>query len=201
MTKVTILFVLLITTTWNYGQTSSNLYQKFNDSTMSVVERKDLFRQLSNTEKSEIWVEHLKTGFSRYDLTLREKAVLQKVIDAISPTLYELNMNLTIEELESEVEATFRYDIARALFGVLGDPDTAKCLVGQTRSIFVNAAYKPFSASPSCWCNIGSSFNFSCADVPNNDCGQGGGRIACIATEDGCGFLGFFSCNGSCVMA
>jgi hypothetical protein len=43
-----------------------------------------------------------------------------------------------------------------------------------------------------CNCSIGSSFNMRCSDA----CKQG--RVACLQTEDGCGFLGWYSCNGGC---
>ena len=51
---------------------------------------------------------------------------------------------------------------------------------------------KRSEAFGNCNCSVGSSFNMSCT----NECSQGG--IACLQTVDGCGFLGWYSCNGTC---
>ena len=48
-----------------------------------------------------------------------------------------------------------------------------------------------FSSAVSCRCSVGSSFNVSCIDTCR-------GGASCSNTEDGCGFLGWYSCNGWC---
>ena len=45
-----------------------------------------------------------------------------------------------------------------------------------------------------CPCNQGSYFNWSCASGSSCNDPNGG----CSTTEDGCGFLGLWACNGNC---
>lgn len=46
---------------------------------------------------------------------------------------------------------------------------------------------------PDCGCSVGSSWNMSCT----SDCSASNGSD-CSATSTGCGFLGFFGCDGHC---
>jgi hypothetical protein len=50
---------------------------------------------------------------------------------------------------------------------------------------------RQFGGFADCGCSVGSSWNVSCSD----DCAGGKG---CSTTEDGCGFLGFYACDGGC---
>ena len=170
-----------------------------NFSARSVIERKVLLQSLNAREKASIWREHLTRGFERYNLTYSEQSVLRSVIDALNTDLFALRQEEKVSALEDSVNATFRREIANSLFGLIGDPPTTACkLPSSGHSLFVKANYQAQDAIFSaCNCSMGSSFNFSCYDVPNNGCGSA--RIGCLASDDGCGFLGLYSCNGGCL--
>ncbi len=77
--------------------------------------------------------------------------------------------------------SVFDLVLGRAAFGNVGGRD-ASCKKGSGTTADLAA---------DCPCNQGSYFNWSC----NDSCGSAGG---CHETNDGCGFLEFYPCNGHC---
>lgn len=65
-----------------------------------------------------------------------------------------------------------------------------KAFTKEDLKIFTFQYDESIGMRPVCSCSVGSSFNVSCG----GECTAG----LCTATEDGCGFVGFFGCTGMC---
>jgi hypothetical protein len=158
----------------------------FEDKSLFKTRDISLFRQIFNTsspkakndlmgkDRIELWLENFAYIMATEELSRDQQLAVLKVADAIQGPLTKNSL----DGLSIEMRPVFEHSLGQRIFGAIG-PWKCTEMLGQQST---------------CNCSVGSSWNVSC----NNDCTSP--RIACMATEDGCGFLGFYSCSGSCLV-
>lgn len=147
-----------------------------------MVYRRAIYTKLSAQAKSRFWTDHLRHfRAGRPQLTAPQAKVVDEIAAvAATPSVFGADQkpDETARRLAAAAVAAFGKDQATLLMATLGPADPAP------------VAPAAVAGPPACectnrddWCNTG----FSCR-YRSNDC----------VFQDGCGFLGFYVCNGLC---
>jgi hypothetical protein len=167
--------------------------QIFPDKSLFKIKDLTLFRKVFNTslpweknsimrqDRTNLWLTNFAYVLATENLNRPQQLFILKVADTIKGKFTREDL----DSLEQEALTLFTKELGKKTFGAVG-PVYCPYQDGG-----VVAAIK-FPVQAGCVCSVGSSFNISCTDECKTP------RIACLQTEDGCGFLAWFPCTGSC---
>jgi hypothetical protein len=143
-------------------------------------------------------VQTLKNRFSRILTSERLDAEQRDYLVRLNAALTVDTSPEDLEPYEAEAIALFSPIVRIAYFAAVERNLPAFASEPRKRSsaevVFTRATYTPkVTKRQGCSCSIGSSFNQECAKT--NWCAR---RFLCLQTEDGCGFVGWYPCDGHC---
>lgn len=154
----------------------------------SPAYRRVIYSKLDNEAKGSLWSAQFDSHISKQRRVAPEKlALFQEVKDFFaSPTLNEDRL----KEIEDKVKVTFDEDEAQALFGQLDNGDQG--VEGNDEGQHMHSLRGEHSF---CDCSVGSYW--ACYGLGFTFCRVDSGCMPPCKT-DGCGFLGYYPCNGLC---
>jgi hypothetical protein len=186
-------------------QEAAKLYNTL--ASLSLSERRTLFRGLTSELKSEIWKTHLRSYLSKHpDLKDEQKEVIQRAITFMNPELYDIprdspefleKVHRPMQLLEEQLLQVFSRDVAREILSVPGGPEPKQeenptlppvvskktSLVSKLNSPKVRSAEECGCSSRSDWCPQ----DLSCHNL--------GCSPRCC-----CGSMWLYTCNGECAL-
>lgn len=171
-------------------------------SSLSMDDRRVLFRGLTPEFKSALWRVHLKLYLSKHpDVTERQRETILSAIDLATPQLFEIpqdspewqtKVNEPLQRLTQQFLEVFAREVARELLAVLGGPEPKQeanpQLIKKTSLTF--KAISRSVQNPSCTCSTGSDWCSGETECWNDGCRE----------AFGCGTLFVFRCDGRCTV-
>lgn len=186
-------------------------------SALALRKRRVVFRNLGPADKSKMWRTHLALFFVKRELTDEQEQVILSAMTLATPEHFAVRSSDTawktmVREpsylLEQQILGAFPLDEAAQIFATLGDDGVS---ANSALALLKRINYKPLSNSGPYkqWAHSRASqqdpgmvleqSNCSCARE-SDYCPIWGacGNASCNTTEDGCGTLWTYPCNGAC---
>jgi len=173
--KTLLLVLLLIAPTFGQQPDAETFWRIYD--TQSIAGKKLIWRALSKPEQVDVRRLNFEWGIIYLYLDDTQIDFLGRLSTKL-PTITRQQAH----EFEAEANKLFSYRQAALLFGSIGPYRPCNFLLVKLPT--------QRTLQPQCYCSIGSSFNMSC----DTDCRTG----FCLSSEDGCGFMWLYSCNGIC---
>ncbi|MGH9945752.1 MAG: bacteriocin fulvocin C-related protein [Pyrinomonadaceae bacterium] len=162
-----------------------SLLGKYRDvvTVQSMCERRELFKNLTSTEKSNVWKVQLALALAQGENFSREQqSLIVEAIKVLAPELYLVSSDEQNRKRISE----FLSGMSKRAVELFGKPTAAKvfAIIGTDDPL-------PLEGTD-CSCSISSNW---CA----GECSRIGST--CDITESGCGTFWLYSCNGRCLFS
>lgn len=163
--------------------TPKNLLAKFPPKNQRLI-----YSLLTATEKSDLWVYHLTDAIKEINANKVQQYYLQSLLPQLNDTFFSLPeeaASATIEAIKQQARSLFTKEQILYLFFTL-DASYTDFLAAYNR---VDEIGQPDADKPDCGCSTKSDF---CSSVLRCEISN------CKTTDEGCGFLFLFACNGLC---
>ena len=151
-----------------------------------------IYNGLTSVKKAELWKAKLSLLIDNEDYSITEKKFFSRLIEQLSPELLSNREDSLIKELDRQAKEVFMTDRQRYFFAVC---------TWMTEKEYYKAHY----ADAPVLTRFDDPVN---EDLPNCDCrhdigcftlgGDCNDKADCNSKPKGCGFLGYYECNGMC---
>lgn len=146
---------------------TAQIYSNLND--LTLASRREVFRGISNEQRSGLWRHQLRLALQR-PLNTAQREIVERVIALATPDYFAQHQGDAV--LDVDIHNSFTGDDAREIFAQLGGPEVIT---------------RRHHAAKACECSQESDY---CA----LDCTGNG----CSLSSYGCGTLWVYACNGLC---